>query len=84
MRTLSRFLMPWSRPLQRPIALKDGRTLATLADARAVMQSLPAGRQRSEPWFYVGALLQEAATFHGTIGETQAHLTQALRLEGLI
>ena len=61
--------MPWFRKLPMTIELKDGRTLITLADARALMQSLPASRQRSEAWFYVGALL--AATFHGAIGETQ-------------
>jgi hypothetical protein len=76
--------MPWSRKLSAPIALKDGRTIATLADARAIMLSLPISRQRIEPWFYVGALLQEAATVPGSISETQAHLMQALRLEALI
>jgi hypothetical protein len=76
--------MPWSRKFAKPIVLRDGRTIAMLADARALMHTLPANRQRSEPWFYAGALLQEAATLDGALGETQAHLTQALRAEGLI
>jgi hypothetical protein len=76
--------MPWSRKLAKPIVLKDGRTIESLDDARAVMRSLPASRLRSEPWFYVGALLQESATFQGALSETQVHLTQALKAEGLI
>jgi hypothetical protein len=31
--------MPWSRKLAKPIVLKDGRTIATLADARAFVLS---------------------------------------------
>jgi hypothetical protein len=34
-----RSLMPWSRKLAKPIVLKDGRTIATLADARAFVLS---------------------------------------------
>jgi hypothetical protein len=33
--------MPWVRKFDEPIALKDGRTIATLADARRLMVSLP-------------------------------------------
>jgi hypothetical protein len=42
--------MTWARKLAKPIALKDGRTIATLGDARAVMQSLSERRQRNELW----------------------------------
>jgi hypothetical protein len=76
--------MSWSRKLPSPIALKDGRTLSTLADARSLMQSLPISRQSREHWLYVEGLMKEAAMGRGAIRETQTHLTRALRLEGLI
>jgi hypothetical protein len=66
------------------ITLKDGRELLTLADARAVMLTLPAIHRRREHWHYAGALLQEAATLNGGMAETQLHLTRALKAEGLI
>jgi hypothetical protein len=76
--------MPWTRELFAPIALKDGRTLVTLADARALMQTLPQRHQNNEHWLYAGGLMQEAATFNGAMRETQAHLTRALKVERLI
>jgi hypothetical protein len=33
--------MPWTRKLSEPLILKDGRTLATLGEAREMMLSLP-------------------------------------------
>jgi hypothetical protein len=76
--------MPWTREFPAPITLKDGRTLTTLADARALMLALPRSHQRDEHWLYAGGLMQEAATFNGGMRETQAHLTRALKAEGLI
>ena len=76
--------MPWTRKLPSLIELKDGRTLVTLADARAVMQSLPTSHQWRERWLYTGGLLKESASSDGALGETHAHLTRALRLEGLL
>ena len=76
-------LMAWTRKLPAPINLKDGRTIATLADARDVMLSLPGIDQRSEHWLYAGALLPEAATFNGPMGVTLSQLTHALRTVGL-
>jgi hypothetical protein len=76
--------MPWSRELSAPIILKDGREIATLNDARAVMRSLPAKIQNNDTWLYAGGLLLEAATSDGPMGETIAHLRRALRAEGLL
>ena len=76
--------MPWTRKLATPIELKDGRTLVTLADARALMQSLPANRQRREHWLYAGGLMKEAASSGNSMGQTHGPLMRALRLEGLI
>lgn len=74
--------MPWTRRLTRPIALKDGRLLITLADARAVMLALPERRRRNELWLYAGALLLEAAVLGGAMAETAAQQTRALKAEG--
>jgi len=76
--------MPWSRKLPTPIVLKDGRTLSTLADARALVLSLPASRQRDENWFYAMGLLHEGAVSGGPIRVTVAQLTRALKAEGPI
>jgi hypothetical protein len=76
--------MPWSRKLPTPIVLKDGRTLATLADARALVLSLPACRQRSEDWFYAMGLIREAAVLGGPAGVTVTQLIRALKADGLI
>jgi hypothetical protein len=76
--------MPWTRDLSAPIELKDGRTLITLADASALMQSLPANRQRREHWLYAGGLLKEAASSGNSVGQAHGPLMRALRLEGLI
>jgi hypothetical protein len=76
--------MPWTRKFAEPLALKDGRTLVTLADARALIQALPQRDQRNERWLYAGGLLLEAATTSGPIRNTVVQLTRALQAEGLI
>jgi hypothetical protein len=78
--------MPWVRKFAEPIALKDGRTLATLADAHALMMALPDRRQRDPHWQYAGELLQKAASRDGGFALAQAHaqLPRALKSEGLL
>jgi len=76
--------MSWETKFWRPIKLKDGRTLATLADARALVLSLPASRQRDEDWFYAMGLIREAAVLDGPAGVTSAQLIRARKAEGLI
>jgi hypothetical protein len=76
--------MTWMRPLAKPITLKDGRIVATLGEARAIIHSLPERRQQSECWLYADALLLEAATARGSLNVTAAQLTLALKAEGLI
>jgi hypothetical protein len=75
--------MTWARKFAEPIALKDGRVIATLGEARAVMRSLPEWRQRNERWLYAGALL-EAAAAEGALKSAARQLTRALKAEGLI
>ena len=76
--------MPWTRKFPQPIALKDGRVIATLDDARVVMRSLPATSQSRDVWLYTGGLMLEAATVRGPIRETAAQLRRALRADGLL
>jgi hypothetical protein len=75
--------MSWARKLAAPIILKDGRMIATLGEARAVMQSLPERRQHNELWLYVGARLHESAFAKGSLSIARAQLTRALKAEGL-
>jgi hypothetical protein len=53
--------MPWTRKLVTPIKLKDGRTIATLGQARAVMLALPERHQSRPFWQYAAELLIDAA-----------------------
>jgi hypothetical protein len=76
--------MPWTRKFPEPIKLKDGRTIATLGQARAVMLALPARSQSSDVWLYAGGLMLEAATSNVPIGEAAAQLRRALRADGLL
>jgi hypothetical protein len=77
--------MIWAHRFARPIALKDGRVIATLADARAFIHSRP--EIREDPvWQYAAELLLDAATVGGkrSIGDARAQLTRALKVGGLI
>ena len=53
--------MPRTSKFKTKLALKDGRTISTLADARAVILSLPEHSQRRPYWEYAAQLLMGAA-----------------------
>jgi hypothetical protein len=78
--------MPWYRKLDEPIALEDGRTLATLADAHRLMDSLPEPRLRTDQWQSTRDLLMKAACRDGpfALAQVRAQLPRALKAEGLI
>jgi hypothetical protein len=78
--------MHWIRKFDEPIALKDGRKIATLADARRLMLSLPEIRLRSRHWQDAGELLLKAANSQGSfaLARARAQLPRALQFEGLI
>jgi hypothetical protein len=76
--------MPWARELVTPIVLKDGKSLTTLSDARALIKSLPDRRRSSEEWLYAAGLLAEAAIGRSALRSATAQLKVALTLEGLI
>jgi hypothetical protein len=76
--------MTWSRKLAKPIALKDGRTIATLGEAREMMLSLPPIHRRGAVWQYAGELLAEGADDMDSLADAESQLERALRAEGLI
>jgi len=54
--------MGWSRPLARPVVLRGGPSLVTLADVRTFLfKRLNASRQESPNWRRVTAMLLSAA-----------------------
>jgi hypothetical protein len=77
--------MIWARKFDRPIALKDGRVIATLADARAFIHSRPEIREYPV-WQRAAELLLDAATGldERSIHVARAQLTRALKAEALI
>jgi hypothetical protein len=73
--------MPWTSKFTTPIALKDGRTASTLADARAVILSLPDYQHRRAYWGYAATLLMKAAQGgqRATIDNAYWQLMRALK-----
>ena len=78
--------MPWSRKLATPIVLKDGRTIATLGEAREMMLSLSPVRRRADMWRYTADLLNVAAADNSYVPHTEAEaqFLRSLKAEGLI
>jgi hypothetical protein len=76
----------WSYKFKKPIALKDGREIATLAEARDLVLSLPSARQITPFWQYAVRLMLEVAYYDGkpSLVGARMQLTRALRAEGLI
>src|SRR5580698_9688528 len=70
--------MSWSRPLPEPIKLKDGRKIATLGQARAVMLALPERHQFRPFWQYAAELLIEAAEHNGDVGGAPGNFRTAV------
>jgi hypothetical protein len=78
--------MPWSRKLATPITLKDGRTIATLEEARMPVLSLPTLHRNTVMWQYTAELLKEAAAdyTHVPDAEMEMQLRRSLKAEGLL
>jgi hypothetical protein len=66
----------WSAKLACPITLKDGTTLATLADVRTFVLNEPEHVQERNAWQRVAALLMEAAENGGSIEAATAQLVE--------
>ena len=76
--------MPWSRKLPMAIELKDGRTIATLSDARALILGLTERAQARPFWVYATELLLEAAESDRDLGEVSLQLRRALMRDGML
>jgi hypothetical protein len=76
--------MPWTEAFWKPIKLKDGRAIATLAEARVLILSLPASRQELQLWLEAMDLLARASEFPNARDEALAAMLVALRADGLI
>lgn len=78
--------MTWSRRLPQPLRLNDGRTIATLAQARDLMLALAEERETNPHWREAAELLIKAA-YRGrqaSIQDAGAQLSRALHADGLI
>jgi hypothetical protein len=77
--------MPLPRQFSTPIALKDGRRIATVGDARALITALPLRHQMSTHWRHTSDMLHDAARRKGGPNDaTLAQLRRALTAEGLL
>lgn len=76
--------MSWSTLFPAPIVLKDGRAIATLAQARALMLNLPFRNQNRLHWQFADELLLDAAERHGKVDDAHQQVTRALMADGLL
>jgi hypothetical protein len=76
--------MPWSRNLTTPITLKDGRTIATLSEAREMMLSLSPSQRRLAVWRFTSLMLADAAIDDARLEEAELLLRRALKVERLL
>jgi hypothetical protein len=72
----------WSAGLTRSVALKDGSTLRTLADARAFILREPQQIQERQTWQQAAQLLMEGAEDGRGIEVATKQVELALFLEG--
>ena len=71
-------LTGWSAKLTRTIVLKDGTTLATLADARAFILKEPKHIQERGSWQHAAELMILAAERGGSIEAATIQIENAL------
>jgi hypothetical protein len=76
--------MPWDRSFGVPIALLDGRTITTLAEAREVLMTVAPPVRRSAVWRYLSQLLTEAAADRAAMTEVEEVLLRGLNAERMI
>jgi hypothetical protein len=69
---------------RKPIVLKDGREIATLAQARALMLNLPFRNQNRVHWQYADELLLAAAEHGGNLDDANQQVARALAADGLL
>jgi poly(3-hydroxybutyrate) depolymerase len=70
----------WQAKLSRPIVMRDGTKLETLAEAGAFILALPEGYKEHNSWRRATELLMEAALHEGDIKTA----TEAIERAGFI
>ena len=73
--------MPWSALLSRPLTLRDGTTLTTLADARGAILALPSSDEERNAWLKAADLLMAAAEQGGDVAAATEQVELALFLQ---
>jgi hypothetical protein len=74
--------MPWSTPFDEPIALRGGRTLATLQQAADYIMKLPEDVQQQDRWqIAVENLINAAETGGGWLMFARIGMMRALNGE---
>jgi hypothetical protein len=76
--------MRWETEFWKPVTLIDGRIIATLADARDVILTLPLFRQRKPEWLFASELLEVASEASSLTEKALTQLLRALKAEELI
>ena len=76
--------MPWSALLSRPLTLRDGKKLATLADARAFVLALPAAYQDRNAWQSAAGLLMAAAEHGGSVEAATDQVAAAAFMQAML
>jgi hypothetical protein len=71
----------WSAKLARPIVLRDGTELITLADVRAFILAEPEHIQERGSWQHAAELMISAAERGGSIEAATIQIEDALFLE---
>src|ERR1700685_2188529 len=76
--------LSWSRKF-KSIALKDGRAVASLGEARDFMASLSSASRAAGHWKYAGDLLLKAADRNEKYStmDARAQMSRALKIDGL-
>lgn len=75
--------MPWSAPLSKPLTLRDGKKLETLADARRLILTLPDGDQERNAWQKAAELLMAAAD-GGDVDAATEQVAAALFMQAMV
>jgi hypothetical protein len=77
--------MKWDHKF-KPIALRDGRTIASLEEGRSLISALPDPYPACFHWRYVSELLLKAAERgeRYAVMDARAQIARALKTEGLL
>jgi hypothetical protein len=76
--------MAWTSTLAKPLRLRDGRELKTLADVREIFIDLPRSGRSRENWRDIGALLMKSAAKPDLQADLQSTLESYLDANRMI